>query len=95
MEMIRLLRASIPVSTELATQVGTTSAGTGSAVSAIEPVGVVKPGLEAIQQALSIMPQVDLDKVAAIRDALASGEISFDSLALASSMLGYHRGKSE
>ena len=48
--------------------------------------------LEQMQEALRAMPEVDLDRVAAIRLALQSGEISTDPGELATSMLAYHRG---
>lgn len=48
--------------------------------------------LEQMQDALRAMPELDLDRVAAIRLALQRGEISTDPAQLASSMLTYHRG---
>jgi len=48
--------------------------------------------LEQMHDALRAMPEVDLDRVAAIRQALQRGEISTDVGELASSMLSYHRG---
>lgn len=48
--------------------------------------------LEQMQQALSVLPEVDTDKVAAIKLALQRGEISTDPAELASSMLAFHRG---
>lgn len=48
--------------------------------------------LEQMQDALRAMPEVDLDRVAAIRQALQQGEISTDPAELAGSMLAYHRG---
>lgn len=48
--------------------------------------------LEQMQDALRAMPEVDLDRIAAIRQALQQGEISTDPAELAGSMLAYHRG---
>lgn len=48
--------------------------------------------LEQMQEALRAMPEVDLDRVAAIRQALQLGDISTDPAKLAGSMLAYHRG---
>ena len=48
--------------------------------------------LEQMHDALRAMPDVDLDRVAAIKQALQRGEISTDVDELASSMLSYHRG---
>ncbi len=48
--------------------------------------------LEQMHEALRAMPEIDLDRVAAIKQALQRGEISTDVGELASSMLSYHRG---
>nr|MBF0683072.1 flagellar biosynthesis anti-sigma factor FlgM [Pseudomonas sp.] len=48
--------------------------------------------LEQMHDALRAMPEVDLDRVAAIKQALQRGEIDTDLGQLASSMLSYHRG---
>lgn len=48
--------------------------------------------LEQMHEALRAMPEVDLDRVAAIKLALQRGQISTDLGELASSMLSYHRG---
>ncbi len=48
--------------------------------------------LEQMQEALRAMPEVDLDRVAAIKQALQRGEISSNVDELASSMLSFHRG---
>ncbi|QUE76171.1 flagellar biosynthesis anti-sigma factor FlgM [Stutzerimonas stutzeri] len=48
--------------------------------------------LEQMHDALRAMPEVDLDRVAAIKQALQRGEISTDVGDLASSMLSFHRG---
>jgi negative regulator of flagellin synthesis FlgM len=48
--------------------------------------------LEQMHDALRAMPEVDLDRVAAIKQALQRGEISTDPGELAGSMLSYHRG---
>ncbi|MNJ21557.1 Anti-sigma-28 factor, FlgM [compost metagenome] len=61
-------------------------------VAAVPPVAPIKPALEQIQQALGQMPQVDLEKVATIKAALAAGELVADSATLAASMLAFHRG---
>ncbi len=38
------------------------------------------------------LPEIDLDQVAAIKKALANGELSSDVKVLAHSILAYHRG---
>lgn len=65
---------------------------TGTPVAPVAGVQAVKPALEQIQSALGQLPQVDLDKVAALKAALASGELATDSASLAAAMLTYHRG---
>ncbi|WP_371367651.1 flagellar biosynthesis anti-sigma factor FlgM [Pseudomonas sp. QL9] len=92
MEITRQLKPALgtPVQTAAtsrastqATAQGATSQATGTA--ATLPV-------EQLQDALGALPDVDLDKVAAIRDALARGEISLDPEALSRSMLDFHGG---
>ncbi|WP_212632014.1 flagellar biosynthesis anti-sigma factor FlgM [Pseudomonas sp. KB-10] len=51
-----------------------------------------EPRLEQLQDALRSLPDVDLDKVAQLKAALARGELSSDPAALAGSMLTYHSG---
>lgn len=57
---------------------------------------VAKPAesrLDVLQDAMRSLPDVDMDKVAAARQALLRGEINTgDIAALASSILSYHRG---
>lgn len=48
--------------------------------------------LERLQASLAGAADVDLDRVAAIRQALADGKLSTDLAELAASMLAYHRG---
>jgi negative regulator of flagellin synthesis FlgM len=54
-----------------------------------------EPRLEQLQEAMRSLPDVDLDKIAAIRLALQRGDISSDSAMLAGSILAYHRGSSD
>ena len=48
--------------------------------------------LEQLQDALGALPEIDLAKVEAIKQALQRGEISLDAGALSRSMLAYHNG---
>lgn len=50
-----------------------------------------EPRLEQLRAAMRDLPDVDLDRIAAIKQALQRGEIVSDSAALASSMVTYHR----
>ena len=47
--------------------------------------------IEALQNAMRELPDVETDKIIAIRKALASGEISTDAATLAKLMMSYHR----
>lgn len=58
---------------------------------AAQPAAEALP-LEQLQEALGSLPEVDLDKVAAIKLALQRGEISVDVGVLSRSMLAYHNG---
>ncbi|MCH7345270.1 flagellar biosynthesis anti-sigma factor FlgM [Pelomonas sp. CA6] len=51
--------------------------------------GVLKPA----QEALAALPEIDHDKVAALREALAKGEIRFDAGRLAQLIQRYHGGR--
>lgn len=60
-----------------------------SATAAALESNVLKPA----QEALAAMPEIDQAKVAAVRDALARGEISFDAGRLASLIQRFHGGR--
>ncbi len=51
-----------------------------------------EPRLEQLQEAMRALPEIDMDQVAAIKKALANGELSSDVKVLAHSILAYHRG---
>lgn len=71
-----------------------------SAQPQLQPAATVAPSsseelpLEQLQESLRKLPDVDLDKVAALKRALQRGELVSDSAALAGSILDYHGGKS-
>ena len=71
---------------------GTTERASSGPVAPVSAPAAIKPGLEQIHSALGQLPQVNLDKVAALKAALAAGELTSDSASLASAMLTYHRG---
>jgi negative regulator of flagellin synthesis FlgM len=48
--------------------------------------------LDVLQDAMRSLPDVDMDKVAAAKNALLRGDLSTDIAGLASSILSYHRG---
>lgn len=68
-----------------------------SAVSTSRSAAAANPALasevlSAAAQRMSDMPEVDLERVAQIRDALARGEITLDASHLADVIAAYHRG---
>lgn len=89
MEISRHLKPSLNLPSDAPAQVqGARAQPSGSARSS----GSQEPRLEQLQQALRSLPEVDLDKVAQLKAALARGELSSDPQALAGSMLTYHSG---
>ena len=48
--------------------------------------------LDVLQDAMRSLPDVDMDKVAAAKQALLRGDINTDIASLASSILSYHKG---
>lgn len=88
MEISRHLKPAIAMATE------TSSSRPANARPAAQlaPRQAESLPLEKMHDALQAMPEVDMDRVAAVKQALQRGEISTDVGALASSMLSYHRG---
>ncbi|WP_407294223.1 flagellar biosynthesis anti-sigma factor FlgM [Stutzerimonas zhaodongensis] len=88
MEISRQFKPAIAMPTE------TAPARPASARATVQPTArpAASLPLEQMHDALRAMPEVDLDRVAAIKQALQRGEISTDVGDLASSMLSYHRG---
>lgn len=88
MEISRHFKPASVTPTELA------SVRQASARPAAQPAArqVESLPLEQMNEALRAMPEVDLDRVAAIKQALQRGEISTNPGELAGSMLSYHRG---
>ena len=72
---------------------GTTERASSGPVAPVSAPAAIKPGLEQIHSALGQLPQVNLDKVATLKAALAAGSLTSDSASLAGAMLNYHRGE--
>ena len=92
MEISRNIKAGYSAPTET-----TSSAKTDAATSArAEKVAAAgpkpEPRLEQLQEAMRALPEIDLEQVAAIKKALANGDLSSDVKVLAHSILAYHRG---
>lgn len=90
MEISRQIKPGFSVQSETPGVVKSERPGPAAA-SVAKPVSA-EPRLERLQEALRSLPDIDLDKVAAIKQALQRGEILSDSATLASSMLTYHSG---
>lgn len=91
MEISRHLKPSLNLPSDAPAQVQVQSARpqhSGNARSSASE----EPRLEQLQDALRNLPDVDLDKVAQLKAALARGELNSDPAALAGSMLTYHSG---
>jgi len=91
MEISRQMKAGFSVQSEAPAQAGVERAEQTKAAASAS-ANAVAPRLEALQDAMRSLPDVDLDRVAAIKQALQRGEIVSDSAALANSMLAYHSG---
>jgi negative regulator of flagellin synthesis FlgM len=89
MEISRHLKPSLNLPSDAPAQVQSARAQSSSASRA---AASAEPRPEQLQQALRSLPEVDLDKVAQLKAALARGELSSDPAALAGSMLTYHSG---
>jgi len=50
-----------------------------------------EPRLEQLQEAMRALPEIDMDQVVAIKQALARGDLTTDVKVLAHSILAYHR----
>jgi negative regulator of flagellin synthesis FlgM len=51
-----------------------------------------EPRLEQLQEAIRALPDIDMEQVMAIKQAIARGELSADVKVLAHTLLSYHRG---
>lgn len=72
----------------------TGAAGAGVASPALQAAALETDLLKPAQADLAAMPDVDQTKVAALRDALAKGEIRFDANRLAQLIQRFHGGRS-
>jgi negative regulator of flagellin synthesis FlgM len=90
MEITRQLKPVLASQTEAPQQARTSAAEARRPVSASAPAESLP--LEQLQDALGALPEIDLAKVEAIKQALQRGEISLDVGVLSRSMLAYHNG---
>lgn len=89
MEISRHFKSALNLPSDAPAQVKSTRA---AQVSSPKAAVSDEPRLQQLQSNLQNLPEVDLDKVAALKAALANGELSTDVRALAGSMLDYHSG---
>ncbi|MFM9433924.1 negative regulator of flagellin synthesis FlgM [Janthinobacterium sp. CG_23.3] len=66
------------------------AAGAGAAAAAPLQSAVLQPALESLRA----MPEIDHERVAQLRDALAKGELPFDPAKLAGLIQRFHGGES-
>ncbi len=92
MEISRNIKAgySTPADVTSSTKADATNAASAEKVAAAGPKP--EPRLEQLQEAMRALPEIDMDQVTAIKQALARGELSSDVKVLAHSILAYHRG---
>lgn len=88
MEISKHLKAGYSLPGEAATSTKTEPASTAKTAAV---VAKVEPRLEQLQEAMRALPEIDMDQVTAIKQALARGELSSDVKVLAHSILAYHR----
>jgi negative regulator of flagellin synthesis FlgM len=91
MEISRHLKPSLNLPSEAPAQVGSVRP-VQTRTASREPIGTEALHLEKLQTALSQLPDVDADKVATLKLALARGELSLDMATLATSIYTYHSG---
>lgn len=90
------LSAAAPVAQPQADLVSSTARQGAAAAAVVAPdvtVGAQAARVQAAQAQLAGMPEVDLQRVQDIRQALARGEISFDPAKLAALVQRHHGGR--
>jgi len=88
MEISRNIKASYSTPTEAVTSAKTDAASSPKAAAVSQKP---EPRLEQLQEAMRALPEIDMDQVTAIKQALVRGELSTDVKVLAHSILAYHR----
>jgi negative regulator of flagellin synthesis FlgM len=90
MEISRHIKSGYSAPTEASTT-GKTDPVAQSKATASTQSSNTEPRLEDLQEAMRALPEIDMDQVTAIKQALARGELSSDVKVLAHSILAYHR----
>ncbi|AQT59869.1 MAG TPA: flagellar biosynthesis anti-sigma factor FlgM [Cellvibrio sp.] len=90
MEISRHITSGYSAATE-APAAGKTGVAAPSKTAAATQNANAEPRLEELQEAMRALPEIDMDQVTAIKQALARGELSSDVKVLAHSILAYHR----
>lgn len=89
MEIIRLNIVSPRFATDAAARQGLEQA---TEITPARSISTAEARPDALRSALRAVPEVDLDRVAALRQALQDGALDSSAEALASDMLAFHRG---
>lgn len=90
------LGAAAPVSTTQTDQIDRSARSGAAAASVVAPdvaVGAQAVRVQAAQVQLAAMPDVDLQRVQEIKEALARGDIGFDPVKLAALVQRHHGGR--
>jgi negative regulator of flagellin synthesis FlgM len=88
MEISRNTQAGYSAPTEAATSAKTDAASSPKAAAVSQKP---EPRLEQLQEAMRALPEIDMDQITAIKQALVRGDLSTDVKILAHSILAYHR----
>ncbi len=89
MEISRHIKSGYSAPTEASATTKTDAVAQAKAASA--QGNTSEPRLEELQEAMRALPEIDMDQVTAIKQALVRGELSSDVKVLAHSILAYHR----
>jgi negative regulator of flagellin synthesis FlgM len=92
MEISRNIKAGYSTPAEATSSAKADATNAASAEKAAATGPKPEPRLEQLQEAMRALPEIDMDQVTAIKQALARGELSSDVKVLAHSILAYHRG---
>ncbi|KAF7599960.1 MAG: flagellar biosynthesis anti-sigma factor FlgM [Candidatus Dactylopiibacterium carminicum] len=90
---MKITGAMTPAAPAVAQRTETEAAAPAATAAAGAATSAQSAGLQQAQASLAGLPEVDQAKVAALRDALARGELPFDPAKLAALIDRYHGGK--
>jgi len=94
MEICARMKPALGLVKELVIQVSN-KRSTDAPLAAIEPPAAVEARMAPLREALRALPEVDMEKVQAVKNALARGELHDDPPGLARAMLSWAPGGTE